>query len=34
VYLPAANIDRVREALGIAWCNAAPKRLIRREQDR
>jgi hypothetical protein len=34
LYLPAANIDRVREALGIAWCNAAPKRLIRREHDR
>lgn len=34
VYLPAANIDRVREALGIAWYNAAPKRLSRREQDR
>jgi hypothetical protein len=34
VYLSAAKIDRVREALGIAWCHAAPKRLIRREQDR
>jgi hypothetical protein len=34
VYLPAAKIDRVREALAIAWRNAAPKRLIRREQDR
>ena len=34
VYLSAAKIDKVREALGIAWCNAAPKRLVRREQDR
>jgi hypothetical protein len=31
VYLSAAKIDKVREALGIAWCNTAPKRLIRRE---
>ena len=29
VYLPAANIDIVREALTAAWRNAAPKRLSR-----
>ena len=34
VYLPPAKIDRVREALGVAWRNAAPKRLIRPEQGR
>ncbi len=34
VHLPAAKIDRVREALDVAWRNAAPKRLIRREQGR
>jgi len=27
VYLPAANIDIVREALTAAWRNTAPKRL-------
>ena len=34
VYLPKAKIDRVREALRVAWRNTAPKRLVRREQDR
>ena len=34
VHLSAAKVDKVREALGVAWCNAAPKRLIRREQGR
>jgi hypothetical protein len=34
VYLPKAKIDRVREALGVAWRNAAPKRSIRHQQDR
>ncbi len=33
VYLSAAKIDKVREALDVAWRNAAPKRLIRRKQD-
>jgi len=27
IYLPAANIDIVREALTAAWRNTAPKRL-------
>jgi hypothetical protein len=27
VYLPAATIDVVREALAAAWRNTAPKRL-------
>ena len=27
VYLPAAKIHRVREAVGAAWRNTAPKRL-------
>ena len=27
VYLPTAEIDRVREALSVAWRNTAPKRL-------
>jgi hypothetical protein len=27
VYLPAATIEMVREALTAAWCNTAPKRL-------
>jgi hypothetical protein len=27
VHLPAAKIDKVREALNAAWCNTAPKRL-------
>ncbi len=34
VHLSAAKVDKVREALGVAWCNAAPKRLIRPEQGR
>ena len=29
VYLPAATIGIVREALTAAWCNTAPKRLSR-----
>jgi hypothetical protein len=29
VYLPAAKIDSVREALAAAWRNTAPKRLVR-----
>jgi hypothetical protein len=29
VYLPAAMIGIVREALTAAWCNTAPKRLSR-----
>jgi hypothetical protein len=28
VYLPAAKIDMVREALTAAWRNTAPKRLL------
>src|SRR5690348_14543036 len=28
VYLPAANIEIVREALTAAWRNTAPKRLL------
>jgi hypothetical protein len=28
VYLPAAKIDIVGEALKLAWCNTAPKRLL------
>jgi hypothetical protein len=31
VYLPKAKIDKVREALSVAWRNTAPKRLVRRE---
>jgi hypothetical protein len=27
IYLPKAHIDMVREALGLAWRNVAPKRL-------
>ena len=30
VHLPAAKIDKVREALAVAWRNTAPKRLARR----
>jgi len=33
VRLTPAKIDKVREALDVAWRNAAPKRLIRRKQD-
>jgi hypothetical protein len=29
VHLPTAEIDKMREALGVAWRNTAPKRLIR-----
>src|SRR5215470_589277 len=29
VYLPKAKVDRVREALSVAWRNTAPKRLVR-----
>lgn len=29
VNLPAAKIDIVREALSAAWCNIAPKRLLK-----
>ena len=29
VYLLKAKIDKTREALGVAWRNTAPKRLIR-----
>ena len=29
VYLPAAKIDNVREALAAAWRNTAPKRLVK-----
>lgn len=32
VYLPKAKVDRVREALSVAWRNTAPKRLVRRER--
>ena len=28
VFLPAAKIDVVREAVGLAWRNTAPKRLV------
>jgi len=31
VYLPKANIEKIREALSAAWCNTAPNRLVRRE---
>ena len=27
VHLPAANMDKVREAIGAAWRNTAPKKL-------
>ena len=29
IYLPAAKIDIVREALAMAWRNTAPKRLLK-----
>jgi len=29
VYLPAARVDMVREALTAAWRNTAPKRLLK-----
>jgi hypothetical protein len=29
IYLPAATIDIVREALSAAWRNTAPKRLLK-----
>ena len=29
IHLPAAKIEIVREALGAAWLNTAPKRLAR-----
>lgn len=29
VHLPTAKIDKMREALGVAWRNTAPTRLIR-----
>jgi hypothetical protein len=29
IHLPAAKIENVREALGAAWRNTAPKRLAR-----
>jgi len=29
IYLPAASIDIVREALTVAWRNTAPKRLLK-----
>jgi hypothetical protein len=29
VHLPTAKRDKMREALGVAWRNTAPKRLIR-----
>ena len=29
VHLPTEKIDKMREALGVAWRNTAPKRLIR-----
>ena len=29
VHLPKAKIDKIHEALGVAWRNTAPKRLIR-----
>ena len=29
IYLPAATIDIVREALAAAWHNTAPKRLLK-----
>jgi hypothetical protein len=34
VYLSKAKVDRVREALSVAWRNTAPKRLVRREPGR
>ena len=34
VRLAPAKIEKVREAFGIAWRNAAPKRFIQREQGR
>lgn len=34
VCLPKAKIDRVREALRVAWRNAAPKRLVRHKRGR
>jgi hypothetical protein len=34
VYLPKAKIDRVREALSLAWRNTAPKRLVPRETSK
>jgi hypothetical protein len=30
VRLPAANLDKVREAIGAAWRNTAPKRLAKK----
>lgn len=30
VHLPAAKIERVREAIGAAWRNTAPKRLVKK----
>ena len=29
IYLPAAEIEKVRDALAAAWRNTAPKRLVR-----
>lgn len=30
VHLPAANIEKVREAIGAAWRNTAPKELAKK----